>query len=631
MLITLLSIHLISIVAHLEWPPPPTTAATAAYSNNLVVRDIIPSWLPSKERKLLQMSPGNMRIDAVVASDGSGQFARIGDALKAVPDNSGTRFVIYVKEGVYVENVVVEATKSNVMIIGDGMDATVVSGSLSTAEESSMFSTATFGVLATDFIACDIGFENTAGAAKNQAVALAVDGDRGVFYRCKMVGFQDTLYAQANRQFFRDCAIYGTIDFICGDSAAVFQNCDIRPRRPLPGQFNSITAQSRADPSSQTGFSFQDCRITAAEDLSGVQTFLGRPEMAATPPNKTPRLNIIIIGLSCVVLVACVVGVAVGVAQTQNGKSKPSGVQNLSATLKAICDATLYPDSCYTTLGPAATSDNLRPQDIYKLSVRIAVAELSRASDAFFNGDSFRKISDRMAARALETCHELLSLAMENLNDSMATPEKKLFQSFSDLKTWLSSAGTNIETCADTFTNTTHELSTMVMKNLKNSSELTSNSLAILSAVEKSIEYSMEYAAGILGSVGKRRLMNLDPPSWLSGHDRRLLQSSNWGLKIDAVVAKDGSGKYKTIKDALDAVPDKSDKRFVIYVKKGVYFENVKVEKSKWNVMMIGDGKDATVVSGNLNFVDGTPTFQTATFGKFILPIISITQFFPNV
>ncbi|XP_019160485.1 PREDICTED: pectinesterase-like [Ipomoea nil] len=336
--------------------------------------------------------------------------------------------------------------------------------------------------------------------------------------------------------------------------------------------------------------------------------------MAAAPPNKTARLSIII-GLSCVVLVACVVGVAVGVAKNQNGKSKPSGDRSLSATFKAICDATLYPDSCYASLGPAAMSDNLRPQDIYKLSVRIAVGELSRASDAFFNGDAFRKISDPMAARALETCRDLLSLAMENLNDSLAIPEKTLFQSFSDLKTWLSSAGTNMETCADSFSNTTHELSTMVLKNLKNSSELTSNSLAILSEVEKSIEYSV----GILGSVGKRRrLMNLDPPTWLSSHDRRLLvESSSWGLKIDFVVAKDGSGKYKTIKDALEAVPDKSDKRFVIYVKKGMYFENVKVEKSKWNVMMIGDGKDATVVSGNLNFVDGTPTFQTATFAVF--------------
>lgn len=346
---------------------------------------------------------------------------------------------------------------------------------------------------------------------------------------------------------------------------------------------------------------------------------------AAAPRNKMARLSIII-GISCVVLVACIVGVAVGVAQNRNGKSKGSGDSNLSATFKAICDATLYPDSCYTSLGPVDKSHNLRPQDIYKLSVRIAIEELSRTSDDFFNGNVFKKISDPMAAKALESCRELLSLAIDNLNDSLAMPDKKLFQSFSDLKTWLSSAGTNLETCADGFANTTYELSTMVFKNLKNSSELTSNSLAILSAVEKSIEYSME-SVGILGSIGKRRrLMNLDKenelPTWLSSHDRRLLLNTNWGLKIDAVVAKDGSGKYKTIKDALDAVPDKSEKRFVIYVKKGIYFENVKVEKSKWNVMMIGDGKDATVVSGNLNFVDGTPTFQTATFGKFILPII---------
>lgn len=161
--VLIISLHLIAVptssavVGQLEWPkqPPPTTAngATAACDptahphlcSRSLVRDI-PSWLPSKERKLLQMSPGNMRIDAVVATDGSGQFTTISDALKAVPDNSGTRFVIYVKEGVYVENVVVEATKSNVMIIGDGMDSTIVSGSLSTGEENSMFSTATFGM-----------------------------------------------------------------------------------------------------------------------------------------------------------------------------------------------------------------------------------------------------------------------------------------------------------------------------------------------------------------------------------------------------------------------------------------------------------------------------------------------------
>ncbi|CAH9077202.1 unnamed protein product [Cuscuta epithymum] len=122
-----------------------------------------------------------------------------------------------------------------------------------------------------------MGFHNTAGAARYQAVALVAAGDRGAFYRCKMVGYQDTLYARSNRQFFRDCAIYGTVDFIFGDSAAVFQNCTIRPRKPLPGQFNAITAQGRVDPSSKTGFSFQNCVVSPAENLAGVKTFLGRP------------------------------------------------------------------------------------------------------------------------------------------------------------------------------------------------------------------------------------------------------------------------------------------------------------------------------------------------------------------
>lgn len=64
------------------------------------------------------------------------------------------------------------------------------------------------------------------------------------------------------------------------------------------------------------------------------------------------------------------------------------------------------------------------------------------------------------------------------------------------------------------------------------------------------------------------------------------------------------------------SVPDMSEKRTVIYVKKGVYKENVWVDKSKWNVMMVGDGMNATIVTGSKNVVDGTPTFSTATFGN---------------
>lgn len=100
--------------------------------------------------------------------------------------------------------------------------------------------------------------------------------------------------------------------------------------------------------------------------------------------------------------------------------------------------------------------------------------------------------------------------------------------------------------------------------------------------------------------------------------NRKLLQKSAPKIKVNAVVAKDGSGKYKSIKAALKAAPEKSKKRYVIYVKKGIYKENVRIEKTKWNIMIIGDGKDATIVSGNRNFIDGTPTFKSATFGKYL-------------
>ena len=128
------------------------------------------------------------------------------------------------------------------------------------------------------FIAKDIGFVNTAGAAKHQAVALRSGSDRSVFYRCSFDGFQDTLYAHSNRQFYRDCDIAGTIDFIFGNAAVVFQSCKIMPRQPLPNQFNTITAQGKKDPNQNTGIVIQKSTIAALnKDNLTAPTYLGRP------------------------------------------------------------------------------------------------------------------------------------------------------------------------------------------------------------------------------------------------------------------------------------------------------------------------------------------------------------------
>jgi pectinesterase len=128
------------------------------------------------------------------------------------------------------------------------------------------------------FIAKDIQFKNTAGASKHQAVAFRSGSDQSVFYRCSFVGFQDTLYAHSNRQFYRDCDITGTIDFIFGNAAVVFQNCKIMPRQPLPNQFNTITAQGKKDPNQNTGIVIQKSTITTLpNDNLIAPTYLGRP------------------------------------------------------------------------------------------------------------------------------------------------------------------------------------------------------------------------------------------------------------------------------------------------------------------------------------------------------------------
>jgi pectinesterase len=125
---------------------------------------------------------------------------------------------------------------------------------------------------------------NTAGAKNFQAVALKVAGDQTAVWRCSLEGYQDTLYALSQRQFYKNCTIYGTVDFIFGNAAAVFQTCTLLARAPIPGQQNTFTAQGRTIQAQNTGFSFQNCTIGAAPELKAAQSagqfvasYLGRP------------------------------------------------------------------------------------------------------------------------------------------------------------------------------------------------------------------------------------------------------------------------------------------------------------------------------------------------------------------
>ncbi|XP_077218523.1 pectinesterase-like [Tasmannia lanceolata] len=240
-----------------------------------------PSWVSKKDRRLLQTSVNNIKVDLSVDKNGSGNYMTIGEAVGAAPYGTNQRFVIYIKEGVYLENVEVVREKRNLMFIGDGIGKTVVQGGRNVVDGWTNFRTATVAVTGEGFLARDITFENTAGPSKHQAVALQSGSDFSAFYRCSFEGYQDTLYVHSLRQFYRECDIYGTVDFIFGDAVVVFQNCNLYARMPNSNQKNIFTAQGRVDPNQNTGISIQNCNVTAASDLipvkSSFQTYLGRP------------------------------------------------------------------------------------------------------------------------------------------------------------------------------------------------------------------------------------------------------------------------------------------------------------------------------------------------------------------
>ncbi|KAK9726468.1 hypothetical protein RND81_05G217500 [Saponaria officinalis] len=249
----------------------------------LLTKDYLPSWISVSDRKLLQLPGPPIKADVVVAKDGSGNFMTISEAIAASKKlRSGTnRFIIYVKKGIYNENVAITNKMKNIMVIGDGIDATIVTSNKNAQDGATTFRSATFGVSGDGFIAKGITFENTAGPQKHQAVALRAGSDFSVFYSCSFKGYQDTLYVYSKRQFYKNCDIYGTVDFIFGDAIAVLQNCNIYVRKPMSNQANTVTAQGRSDPNENTGIIIHDSIIEADSDLRPVQgsvkTYLGRP------------------------------------------------------------------------------------------------------------------------------------------------------------------------------------------------------------------------------------------------------------------------------------------------------------------------------------------------------------------
>ena len=217
-----------------------------------------------------------------VAQDGSGNFKTIQEAINAVRDLSQQQVTIHIKNGTYPEKLIIPSWKTNISLVGESKEKTIITNNDHTGkpypggkdpsgkDKYMTFTSYTLLVQGNDFIAKNLTIQNTAGRV-GQAVALHVEGDRAMVKNCRLLGNQDTLYTatQNSRQYYQDCYIEGTTDFIFGQATAVFQNCTIHSLA------NSYITAASTTPQQKFGYVFFDCTLTAAPEAQKV--YLGRP------------------------------------------------------------------------------------------------------------------------------------------------------------------------------------------------------------------------------------------------------------------------------------------------------------------------------------------------------------------
>lgn len=225
----------------------------------------------------IALSDGRAERDHyVVAADGSGEFASVQEAIDACPSNRTARFVIFIKPGTYKEKIRIPADKTMLKLVGESYQSVILTYDDHAKITSDYASTR---VYADDFYAENITFQNPIDSRRggSQAAALRVDGDRAIFYRCRMTGYQDTYYVGGNRRSYnKECIIEGTTDFIYGDGISLFEDCTIRLRKD-----SHITAHSQrlvdGKPVNKFGYVFKNCDIKLYPGETVTKASLGRP------------------------------------------------------------------------------------------------------------------------------------------------------------------------------------------------------------------------------------------------------------------------------------------------------------------------------------------------------------------
>jgi pectinesterase len=210
----------------------------------------------------------------IVDQNGHGDFLTIQEAINSVQSFPNQRITIFIKNGIYKEKVKVHSWNPKVSLIGESREGTIITyddyfNKIGLGRNSTFY-TYTMLVEGNDFFAKNLTIQNTSGEV-GQAVALNVNADRVFFFNCSFLGNQDTLYTsgEGSKNYFSNCYIEGTTDFIFGDATVLFDNCEIHSKK------NSFITAASTPQNTLFGYVFKGCKLTSAEGVS--QVYLGRP------------------------------------------------------------------------------------------------------------------------------------------------------------------------------------------------------------------------------------------------------------------------------------------------------------------------------------------------------------------
>ncbi len=228
-------------------------------------------WLPA----------GAVSFEKTVAADGTGDYTTIQEAILSCRHFSYEPIYILVKKGTYHEKLEVPSWITDLVLVGEDREETVIIHDDHTGKETEFslatplktimtFTSYTVKVSGNRTQLHNLTIVNNA-PRKGQAVALHIEANGILVRNCRLIGNQDTLYATGEQSevLMEECYVEGTTDFIFGSAQLFMDRCEIHCKS------NSYITAASTPKGREFGFAIFDSSITAEEGIDRV--YLGRP------------------------------------------------------------------------------------------------------------------------------------------------------------------------------------------------------------------------------------------------------------------------------------------------------------------------------------------------------------------